>query len=48
MYEEYFDKTSNNYQSMKEELISSMQIFLNSKHFSLYELLRLSHKKKKV
>lgn len=48
MYEEYFDKASNNYLSMKEELISSMQMFLNSKHLSLYELLRLSHKKNKV
>lgn len=48
MYEEYFEKKSNNYLSMKEELISSMKTFLDNKHFSLYELLRLSHKKKKV
>lgn len=48
LYEEYFEKTGKDYQSMKNELIESMSDFLDAKHFSLYELLRLSHKKKQV
>lgn len=48
LYEEYFEKEIDSYQEMKESLFSSMDTFLDSKHLSLYELLRLSHKKKQV
>ncbi len=48
LYEEYFEKKIHSYRQMKEELISSMRMFLDSKHLSLYEVLKLSHKKKTV
>ena len=48
LYEEYFEKEEKDYQIMKNQLLDSMNDFLDSKHFALYELLRLSHKKKQV
>ncbi|MCI8588221.1 MAG: DUF3603 family protein [Bacilli bacterium] len=48
LYGEYFEKEIDSYQRMEEELLASMEYFLDSKHVTLYELLRLSHKKKQV
>lgn len=48
LYEEYFDNYNDNYLKMKEELLSSMTDTLNEKHFSLYELVKLSNRKKQM
>ena len=48
LYQEYCEKEIHSYQKMKEELLSSMATFLDTKHVSLYEVLRLSHKKKQI
>lgn len=48
LYEEYFDNSSDNYLKMKEDLLNSMVDNLNEKHFSLYELVKLSNRKKQM
>lgn len=48
LYEEYFEDESSSYQKMYHELISSMKDDLNQKHFNIYQLLRLTVKKKQV
>ena len=48
LYEEYFETEGVNYQRMKDELISSMAVFFDSKHVYLYEMLKLSHKRKQI
>lgn len=48
LYEEYFEKEGMSYQTMKDDLLSSMTMFFDSKHVSLYEMLKLSHKRKQI
>lgn len=48
MYVEYFDYKEDNPKKMVDLLLKSMEECLEDKHFNLYELLRLSHKKKQV
>ena len=48
LYYEYYDEVVNNYQVMVDKLIHSMDSYLDDKHVALYQLLRLSHKKKQV
>lgn len=48
LYEEYFEKEGMSYQKMKDDLLSSMTMFFDSKHVSLYEMLKLSHKRKQI
>lgn len=48
LYYEYYDEVVNSYQVMVDKLIHSMDNYLDDKHVALYQLLRLSHKKKQV
>lgn len=48
IYQEYFDKELISYKIMKDELINSMKDEINNKHINLYNLLKLTNKKKQV
>lgn len=48
LYEEYFDKKENSYKEMLNELLTSMKISIDEKHINMYNLLKLSNKKKQV
>ena len=48
LYMEYFDQVEENPKKIVDILLNSMNESLDNKHFNLYELLRLSHKKKQV
>lgn len=48
LYQEYFDKEESVYFKMKEDLIDSMKLFIDEKHLNLYQLLKLTTKKKQV
>ena len=48
LYQEYFDKDSTSYKKIKEELIDSIKDKIDNKHINLYNLLRLTTKKKQV
>lgn len=48
LHMEYFDHIEDNPKKIVEGLLNSMNENLNNKHLNLYELLRLSHKKKQV
>lgn len=48
LYMEYFDDIESDSKRMLELLINSMNDCLDMKHLELYDLLRLSHKKKQV
>lgn len=45
LYQEYFDKESSTYSSMKEELLDSMKLTIDDKHKNIYQLLKLTKKK---
>jgi len=47
LYQEYFDKDISSYKSMKDELIDSL-ISIDSKHKEIYNLLKISNRKKQV
>lgn len=48
LYMEYFDDKQSDLKKMLDNLLSSMEEGLDTKHLELYEILRLSHKKKQV
>lgn len=48
LYVECFDVKEDNPKKMVDSLLKSMEDTIEDKHFELYELLRLSHKKKQV
>ena len=48
LYQEYFDKDNISYKSIKNELIDSIKYEINDKHRNLYNLLKISSKKKQV
>lgn len=48
LYMEYFDYSEDDPKKMVDLLLKSMDECLEEKHFNLYNLLRLSHKKKQV
>lgn len=48
LYQEYFDKDNLSYCDMKDDLINSIKDNIDSKHKELFELLKLSTKKKQV
>ncbi len=48
LYEEYFEEESNSYLKMMQSLLASMEESLDYKHINLYQLLKLSNKKKQV
>ena len=48
LYQEYFDTEQESYSSMKEELINSMKLTVDEKHKNLYQLLKVTNKKKQV
>lgn len=48
LYMEYFDDKENDFKTMVDNLLSSMEEGLDNKHLELYEILRLSYKKKQV
>lgn len=48
LHMEYFDYSEDDPKKMVDSLLKSMDECLEEKHFDLYELLRLSHKKKQV
>ena len=48
IYEEYFDKEKQDYKEMYKDLLDSMKNTLDSKHKDMYQLLKLSNRKKQV
>lgn len=48
LYQEYFDKDSSSYKNIKNELLDSVKNNIDSKHLELFNLLKLSSKKKQV
>lgn len=48
LYEEYTNGEEADYKKMYQHLLESMSNFLDEKHLHLYEVLKLSHKKKQV
>ncbi len=48
LYEEYFDKQSTSYKQMEKDLLDSMQTTIDQKHIGMYQLLKLTNKKKQV
>lgn len=48
LYQEYFDKENSSLKMIKEELLDSMKDSINNKHLNMYNLLRISNKKKQV
>ena len=48
LYEEYFEKESDSYSKMKQDLLNSMKYHIDTKHQEIYELLKLSNPKKQV
>ena len=47
LYQEYFDKDISSYKSMKDGLINSL-VFIDSKHKEIFNLLKISNRKKQV
>lgn len=48
LYEEYFEESIKDYKEMYNDLLDSMRISLDSKHKDMYQLLKLSNRKKQV
>lgn len=48
LYQEYFDHDEISCSKMKEELIDSMKLVVDEKHINLYQLLKVTNKKKQV
>lgn len=48
LYSEYFGNLESDIKVMYQTLIDSFKIELNDKHYQIYQLLKLSHTKKKV
>lgn len=48
LYQEYFDKDTLSYSDMKNDLINSIKTNIDNKHIELFDLLKLSTKKKQV
>lgn len=48
LYQECFDKDNMSYSEIKKELINDIDSGINDKHKELYNLLKLTHKKKQV
>lgn len=48
LYQEYFDKDTLSYSDMRDDLINSIKDNIDHKHKELFELLKLSAKKKQV
>lgn len=48
LYQEIFDHTNSSYQDIKKELLESIKEEINDRHKELFNLLRLSTKKKQV
>lgn len=48
LYEEYFEEEDSSYPKMMQALLDSMKNSLDSKHMNIYQILKLSNKKKQV
>ena len=48
LYEEYFEEEDSSYPKMVQALLDSMKTSLDSKHMDIYQVLKLSNKKKQV
>lgn len=48
LYEEYFEEKDSSYPQMMQALLDSMETCLDSKHMNIYQILKLSSKKKQV
>ena len=48
LYQEYFGKNIKSYKQMKDELVKSIDLNIDDKHREIYNLLKLSTKKKQI
>ena len=48
LYQEYFDKEEVSYSKMKKDLLNSIKLCIDEKHKNLYQLLKVTNKKKQV
>lgn len=48
LYQEYFDNEEGSYSKMKDDLINSIKLIVDEKHKNLYQLLKVTNKKKQV
>ena len=48
LYQEYFEKSIKSYKKMKDELILSINSYIDDKHRTLYNLLKLTKKNKQI
>lgn len=48
LYEEYFEKEDTSYKQMEQDLLDSMKTSIDQKHIGIYQLLKLTSKKKQV
>lgn len=48
LYQEYFEEEELSYSNMKKKLLESLKLIVDEKHKNLYQLLKVSNKKKQV